>query len=209
MKKLYRKGTVHPSPPLISDHLAFLPAAILTLTVALSPEDREVLAYLISCSGSSPVVRRNNNQSKSGACKGGDHPTLFNCSCFRCYTSYWARWDSSPNRQLIHEIIDGFEDWLVAQSKSGNAGKNKKQERRNNKRGFKFNEPSEDSKKRPELGSGRRAESGEADSATAAEGGAGGEGCDGGGDAEEGLEKGSVRKLVSYIGEKIWNVWGP
>ncbi|KAJ6737888.1 F12F1.11-RELATED [Salix koriyanagi] len=51
MKKLYCKGTVHPSTPIISDHLSFLPVTILTLAAALSPEDREVLAYLISCSG--------------------------------------------------------------------------------------------------------------------------------------------------------------
>ncbi|KAG5086746.1 hypothetical protein JHK82_054143 [Glycine max] len=52
MKKLYHKGTVHPSPPLISDQFSFLSAAILTLVEALSPEDREVLSYLISHSSS-------------------------------------------------------------------------------------------------------------------------------------------------------------
>ncbi|GFQ08320.1 hypothetical protein PHJA_002976000 [Phtheirospermum japonicum] len=54
MKKLYRKSTVHPTPSVVSEHLlSFLPAAILALTAALSPADREVLAYLISCSSAS------------------------------------------------------------------------------------------------------------------------------------------------------------
>nr|DAD47310.1 TPA_asm: hypothetical protein HUJ06_017247 [Nelumbo nucifera] len=30
MKKLYRKGKVHPSPLIVSDHFAFLPVMILT-----------------------------------------------------------------------------------------------------------------------------------------------------------------------------------
>ncbi|KAF8391616.1 hypothetical protein HHK36_023922 [Tetracentron sinense] len=128
MKKLYRKGKVHPSPPLISDHLAFLPATILTLTVTLSPEDREVLAYLISCSGSSgsfPGDRRNTQKSKSVGGV-GDHPPMFRCNCFRCYMSYWVRWDSSPNRQVIHEIIDAFEDGLLQKKNT----KNRKERRK-------------------------------------------------------------------------------
>ncbi|KAL0669619.1 hypothetical protein Bca4012_032323 [Brassica carinata] len=31
----------------------------------------------------------------------------------RFYRIYWIRWDSSPNRKLIHEIIDAFEDSLA------------------------------------------------------------------------------------------------
>ncbi|OMO49381.1 hypothetical protein CCACVL1_31042 [Corchorus capsularis] len=56
MKTPYRKlGKVHPSPPppTIADSLSLLPETILTLTAALSLEDKQVLAYLISCSGSS------------------------------------------------------------------------------------------------------------------------------------------------------------
>ncbi|KAL2483856.1 uncharacterized protein Fot_45300 [Forsythia ovata] len=115
MKKLYKKGTVHPTPPLVSDQLlSFLPATILTLTAALSPEDREVLAYLISCSSTnfSNNYRKNTQKTTSTTTAAGcaDHRPSFNCYCFRCYMSYWVRWDSSPNRQLIHEIIDAFED---------------------------------------------------------------------------------------------------
>ncbi|KAL2539969.1 Uncharacterized protein Adt_00947 [Abeliophyllum distichum] len=31
--------------------------------------------------------------------------------------NYWAKWDSSPNRQLIHEVIDAYEENLLMQNK--------------------------------------------------------------------------------------------
>ncbi|KAG6394120.1 hypothetical protein SASPL_144699 [Salvia splendens] len=116
MKKLYKKSTVHPTPSAVSEHLlSFLPAAILALTAALSPADKEVLAYLISCSSGSQG-RATAAPAKGG---GGDcHNPCFNCSCFRCYTSYWAKWDASPNRQLIHEVIDAFEEKESKKEKS-------------------------------------------------------------------------------------------
>ncbi|GAU29890.1 hypothetical protein TSUD_379810 [Trifolium subterraneum] len=132
MKKLYHKATVHPSPPVITDQLSFLPVTILTLAASLSPEDREVLAYLIYCSSSSTPPTSGNPRRTT--VKSTDHDTLFNCSCFRCYTSYWVRWDESPNRQLIHEIIDAFEEWLAKSNKGGKKGKGKKEKR--NKKGF-------------------------------------------------------------------------
>ncbi|KAA8515574.1 hypothetical protein F0562_018815 [Nyssa sinensis] len=189
MKKLYRKGTVHPSPPLISDQLAFLPATILTLTAALSPEDREVLAYLISSSFGNFSGNRRNNQMTTiggGGGKGRDHPASFNCNCFRCYMSYWVRWDSSPNRQLIHEIIDAFEEGLVQSKKE----KNKKERRKrvSNR---------SDELKRPELSLGKE-EFGESESVDEI-GGGDGEVCgggDGNDEGEEGFEKSSVRKFV-------------
>ncbi|XP_042067430.1 uncharacterized protein LOC121810759 [Salvia splendens] len=95
-----------PMPSVVSEHLlSFLPAAILALTAALSPAEREVLAYLIS-------------QRKSTPAAGDDHAACFNCNCFRCYMSYWAKWDSSPNRQLIHEAIDAFEESLSRKEKT-------------------------------------------------------------------------------------------
>ncbi|PWA57118.1 hypothetical protein CTI12_AA412260 [Artemisia annua] len=108
MKKLYKKSSsVH---PLISDHhLSLLPAAIFTLTLALSQQDKQVLAYLLSSSSSS-----NNKKTTSAA----DHPPVFTCKCFSCYMSYWSLWDSSPNRQLIHDIIDAFEDTLLHKHKT-------------------------------------------------------------------------------------------
>ncbi|XP_068668929.1 uncharacterized protein [Aristolochia californica] len=106
MKKLCRKGKIHPSPQNNQTGylalLSTLPAAVLALAAALLPEDREVLAYLISSSG-------NCKQKSSGK----EHPPLFCCNCFRCYKSYWVRWDSSPNRQVIHEILEALENKSV------------------------------------------------------------------------------------------------
>ncbi|KAJ0257878.1 Uncharacterized protein HA466_0086710 [Hirschfeldia incana] len=57
---------------------------------------------------------------------------VFDCECFDCYMSYWFRWDSSPNRELIHQIIEAFEDHLednnssAASHKSSNGKKKKK-----------------------------------------------------------------------------------
>ncbi|KAH7545283.1 hypothetical protein FEM48_Zijuj01G0077200 [Ziziphus jujuba var. spinosa] len=217
MKKLYRKGTVHPSPPIISDHLSFLPAAILTLTVALSPEDREVLAYLISCSNSAGVNSSSSGQrrttqrscgkggvagatSSSSSGGGGDHPPQFNCNCFRCYTSFWVRWDSSPNRQLIHEIIDAFEDGLLAQSKGAKNNNNRKERRKRGGGGGGGNNGSGELK-RSELSSGKD-ELVESESVVEETSSGGGDGV-----GDEEAEKGSVRRFVSFIGERIWGVW--
>ncbi|KAJ9169185.1 hypothetical protein P3X46_020646 [Hevea brasiliensis] len=193
MKKLYRRGTVHPSPPIISDYLSSLPATILTLTAALSLEDREVLAYLISCSSTSSnfsnhsrITQKSTFYNKNSS---NDHPPFFNCNCFSCYMSYWIRWDSSPNRQLIHEIIDAFEDGLLAQGKSNN----KKHKKRKGNNGSIEQKLSELNLKKL----------GESDSVGESSSGSGGGDEDGvGGDQGEG----SVRRFVSFIGERIWGV---
>ncbi|RWR79996.1 hypothetical protein CKAN_00860100 [Cinnamomum micranthum f. kanehirae] len=112
MKNLYRKkkssrGKIHPSPSPshTSTHslssLNLLPSAILTIVSVLSVDDQEVLAYLIHCSTTTtnPSTKKCNK------------PT-FNCGCFDCYTRFWIRWDSSPNRHLIHQAIEAFEDHL-------------------------------------------------------------------------------------------------
>jgi hypothetical protein len=118
--------------------------------------------------------------------------------------SYWIRWDSSPNRQLIHEIIDAFEDWLLKQGKSSatSGNKNRKdRKRKGNSRG------SGELIKRPELRM-KDKQLDESDSLVDgnSSGSGGSEGVGGGG--EEGTEKGSVRRLVSFIGERIWGVLG-
>ncbi|KAJ8551745.1 hypothetical protein K7X08_021760 [Anisodus acutangulus] len=317
MKKLYRKGTVHPSPPLISDHLSFLPVAILTLAAALSQEDKEVLAYLISCSsGELSGNRRNTHKSTypnsansgdsaavhggvsggSGAEKilsgkrktthqksatpnsvsenygggsriasvnggggcvdkvlsgdfsgkwrtthqksatpnsvsensgggstiaaahgGANHVASFNCYCFSCYMCYWVKWDSSPNRQLIHEILDAYEDGLHSKKEKS------KKERRNNKNGLNL------SKNGSSNGGGGSTscelKKSSSESSLSKNGSCSGFGScqtdpveetsgsrgDGGDEEEtgggEGSEKGSVRRFVSYLGEKIWSVW--
>ncbi|KAI8567340.1 hypothetical protein RHMOL_Rhmol02G0114000 [Rhododendron molle] len=201
MKNLYRrKGTVHPSPPLISDHLAFLPATILTLAAALSPEDREVLAYLISCSstGSFSGHQKTNTHKKllTTSTSSGDHPPSFTCNCFRCYTSYWVRWDSSPSRQTIHEIIDAFEEEQL-----GGQSKREKSRRERRKRGSKRSGESltgTDSvaglNYKDELG---ESESVEENIISVC----GGEDCV---EGEEKAEKGSVRKFISLPRGELW-----
>ncbi|KAJ8751843.1 hypothetical protein K2173_026040 [Erythroxylum novogranatense] len=213
MKKLCRRGAIHPSPPTISDHLSFLPAAILTLASTLSPEDREVLAYLISSSASNTVhnnMTRNLSSSSSPLRKsttpstpktvgrrkiGNDHPPLFYCDCFRCYLSYWVRWDSSPNRHLIHEIIDAFEDSLLAQR---NHMGNNKNNRKDRKRKVTNVGPDQGSSKSSDKSGGDQSDSPKDRKSC---------GDCGGGD-EEATEKGSVRRLVSFIGETLWGVLG-
>lgn len=233
MKKLYRKGTVHPTPPLVSDHLSFLPVAILTLAAALSQEDKEVLAYLISCStgsgklsGDFSTNRRNTHKLKTpnsatetsgGGTKGGaamsggvsggaDHPASFNCDCFSCYMSYWAKWDLSPNRQLIHEILDAYEEGLQSKKEKS------KKERRNKNKGYSSNSSGSVELKKTSSESNLNINgsvpdgSGESDPVEETSGNHGGGDEDESG-GEEGGEKGSVRKFVSFIGEKIWSVW--
>ncbi|XP_047318259.1 uncharacterized protein LOC124921629 [Impatiens glandulifera] len=200
MKKLYRKGSVHPSPPLISDPLAFLPITILTLAAALSPEDREVLAYLISCSSSSNFSSANSRSKSVAAKTTGDHPPSSGCNCFRCYTSYWVRWDSSPNHQLIHEIIDAFEDDLVRKTLVGKEKKERR--RRGSKSGVLIQGKVEETGKlefpiEEEVSEG----------ISAGGGGGGGDGEERDDDDDVCCEKGSVRRFVSFIGERFWNVW--
>ncbi|KAG8385799.1 hypothetical protein BUALT_Bualt03G0082800 [Buddleja alternifolia] len=219
MKKLYRKGTVHPTPSVVSDHLlSFLPAAILTLTAALSPGDKEVLAYLIySCSSASFSNNHRKTTQKTaaggGSKVGDDHAPCFSCNCFRCYMSYWIKWDSSPNRQLIHEIIDAFEDSLLKESKKE---KNKKERRKGKSVKANITSLGLDEAKKSELSLSKE-ELNSAESNTAAEDGGGAGDIGGGGEEEddnleeeeeEELEKGSVRRFVSFLGERIWSVWG-
>ncbi|XP_073311918.1 uncharacterized protein [Primulina huaijiensis] len=215
MKKLYKRGTVHPTPPVVSDQLlSFLPAAILTLAAALSQEEREVLAYLISCSSanfSNSHHKKTPSEATSDCSKGGatDHPACFSCYCFRCYMSYWVQWDSSPNRQLIHEIIDAFEESLFKESRKEKS----KRERRKGKnvKGKISPELDADSKKsEPSL---TKEDSNFTESNSPKEHGIeGGEENSGREEEENGeeeeLERGSVRRFVSFLGERIWSVWG-
>ncbi|KAK7838305.1 hypothetical protein CFP56_019975 [Quercus suber] len=43
---------------------------------------------------------------------------MFECDCFDCYISYWFKWDSLPNRELIHQAIEAFKDHLAHSEKS-------------------------------------------------------------------------------------------
>lgn len=136
--KIKNKGKVYPSPSSSSsssngDYLSvlkLLPAAILALASVLSLEDREVLAYLITrsiktttatASSSSSIQRKASKKAATGGSNSNSNsnsnnnhrPPVFDCDCFDCYTSYWFRWDSSPNRELIHQAIEAFEDHLA------------------------------------------------------------------------------------------------
>nr|GEY16309.1 hypothetical protein [Tanacetum cinerariifolium] len=111
MKKMRNKGKVYPSstPPPTGDNtlsiLNLLPATILTLTIALSLEDKHVLAYMITLNTKKKTLKT--------------HTTpLFECDCFDCYTSYWFKWDSSPNRELIHHAIEAFEETLTTSNEN-------------------------------------------------------------------------------------------
>ncbi|KAM0062199.1 hypothetical protein Hdeb2414_s0004g00145281 [Helianthus debilis subsp. tardiflorus] len=198
MKKLYNhtKGRrIHPSPPppppppqpssstTPNHHLSLLPLTIATLATALSPEDQQVLAYLLSIStGPKPT---NNSGSH------GDHPPHFNCNCFTCYTSFWARWDASPNQNIIHEIIEVYEDGLVVGNKKN--GKSKKGRRSNKSFCSSGVVPAPVSGERVTHAPPEDVEKGI---------------CDGGEVDMESSQKGSVRKIVNFVGERIWGVWG-
>ncbi|KAM1016044.1 hypothetical protein ACFX13_046522 [Malus domestica] len=231
MKKLYnKKGKIHPSPspPSVADPLTLLPATILALAISLSAEDQEVLAYLISCTNNSsggctmnqlgpttksnpapatrppqvtsmPYIKPHNpNADKTY----GDHKAHQKCDCFRCYTSFWARWDASPNRQLIHEIIEAYEERLVEKKRLRNS-KVKKERRKTNKGSgvhLGSGELGHGDKKEVEVGP-QMVDAGVVVGEVMRGGESGDEGC------EVGVERGTIRRLVSFIGDKIWGAW--
>lgn len=137
MKNLYPKGKgkIHPSPAdgggpssPSQDVLAvlkLLPAAILALTVALTYQDKEVLAYLITRSIHGPATLAAGAERRR--CRG--HRPLFDCGCFDCYISFWSRWDCSPDRELIHQAIEAFEEHLASLEKKA-GGRGRRRERR-------------------------------------------------------------------------------
>ncbi|KAA0044567.1 hypothetical protein IC582_017278 [Cucumis melo] len=150
--EIKHKAKIHPSPPPSSSSSVFklLPAAILALASLLSLDDREVLAYMIARSIQSSAlitstrVSRKKSTKKPSINAGNSNVTtttttttttyhktpLFSCDCFYCYTAYWCRWDSSPNRELIHQAIEAFEDHLTNGEKpKKNNGRGKRRDR--------------------------------------------------------------------------------
>ncbi|KAE9454759.1 hypothetical protein C3L33_13337, partial [Rhododendron williamsianum] len=130
--------------------LALLPAAILALISVLSAEDKEVLAYMVTRSmnsvnpsPSSSAEERSKKSSNGKKLPGSSSSSsgsggvvhkapFFDCECFDCYTSYWFRWDSSPDKELIHKAIEEFEEFLFNQEqvkRSSSSGKGKRRER--------------------------------------------------------------------------------
>jgi hypothetical protein len=124
------KGKVHPSPGPssnsgdVSSALKLLPADILALTAALGEKDKEVLAYLISRSMKCHVAPR----------AAASHRPMIGCGCFECYKSFWARWNSSPDKGIIDQAIDAFEENLARVEKEKN-DKNDKDGRKKSKKG--------------------------------------------------------------------------
>ncbi|KAK8937888.1 hypothetical protein KSP40_PGU020871 [Platanthera guangdongensis] len=138
MKNLYPKGKgrIHPSPSAAPANprgeaiavLRLLPAAILALIAVLGNDDKEVLAYLITRSIGMPEEAA--EQRRFGR-PGELHTSLFGCGCFDCYTTFWSRWDCSPDRELIHQAIEAFEDHLANSERAGaGAGTSTKGRRR-------------------------------------------------------------------------------
>lgn len=183
-----KSSDVHPSVPAHHDHHRqlglILPAAILSLTAALSPEDTEVLAYLISCHSNPSSTHRRSGASAERDTDGRRvHTPLFGCNCFWCYTSFWTRWDASANRDLINEVIEAYEEALSRKKPT-----NSKRRRKSN---IKLCDDHSSTKPVDTGGNG---------------------GCPPakcGGDGEVGSpEKGSsVRKVMGSIGEQIWAAW--
>lgn len=127
-------GKIHPSPPggdvdPTTAALRLLPAAILALTAALGPEDQQVLAYLVTSSLQGAAVQHPEQPPVRGRRRRA-HPPAIGCGCFDCYTSFWSRWDCSPDRELIHDAIDAFEDHLAAAESSFSATPSSSSKRR-------------------------------------------------------------------------------
>lgn len=231
MKNLYQgKGRrVHPAPPPAPDAaLALLPAALLALAAALTAEEQEVLAYLLSgigtgggaAGGAGPAGRRTTSTKRHN----GPHQPEMGCGCFGCYKSFWARWDASPNRHLIHTIIDAVEE-----GSAGPAGTPRRGGHRRRRRG-RHGGPDLDAAVTKAadtdvgLGVGLQQVCCVSDD--------GGEDGDYEGDEDDGAdsvfdhdgeeamtddsdctaggaagEKSTVGKLVRFIGEKVWGPW--
>lgn len=200
MKKLYNgKGKkIHPSPAPSSPCdlvLAVLPSAILTLAAALSAEEKEVLAYLLSggaIAGQGKVVGKKNAQ---------QHPPELGCCCFGCYKSFWARWDKSPNRHLIHHILDAVEESIEPLPLPSGR---RRRRRFNCHKDFEeegFSAAEEKVRPAEEDGKDKRyeeedyreieeeAENNEAEAVTSVS------------------STGTVRRFVSFIGERVWAIW--
>ncbi|KAL8106493.1 uncharacterized protein LOC141678046 [Apium graveolens] len=136
--KVRNKGKIYPSPSSSSSTpqppsddifsvLNILPAAILLVVSVLSLQDREVLAFMVTRS----LKSSHPNNIKTNTHDDTQHKTAaFDCDCFNCYTSYWCKWDSSSNRELIHQAIEAFEEHLSNDENfKNNIGRSKKKEK--------------------------------------------------------------------------------
>ncbi|CAM8953036.1 unnamed protein product [Rhodiola kirilowii] len=168
------------SSPLTPEFSTFLPVTF--RLAALSDEDREVVAYLITIDFGSRKSTAGENHEESGPVHG--------CDCFECYVRYWSMWDKSPNCELIHEIIEEYEMYVwpsraaeIIITTDHQAEKNKKKKSDRNGCG----------EGEVDLSSWAVVEAEEVTLSYK------------GGEAAE-VGKRSVKKLLSYVGQKVWGV---
>ncbi|KAF3335148.1 hypothetical protein FCM35_KLT19655 [Carex littledalei] len=132
---------IHPSPsPSPSQVSAVLPVAVAALATALSPQEKDVLFYLLFAASGEPSNLR----------RSPEHSPDLACGCFSCYKVFWERWDASPNRQVIHEIIE-----KVEANEEGKGGRRSRRKRsgKDRKRSTddRFNELDDKTKKEEEI----------------------------------------------------------
>ncbi|WOL11423.1 hypothetical protein Cni_G20185 [Canna indica] len=243
MKNLYPKGKgkIHPSPAVPSsppNHdvlavLKLLPAAIVVLTAAMKYEDKEVLAYLITRSMHGPSAPRMATGGERRRLRGpvAAHRPLFDCGCFDCYTSFWSRWDCSPNRELIHQAIEAYEEHLASSEKKGGRGRRKERRALDKSEKCKEKTKAEEPQKaagpeslvveeanklrgEPTAADEAASVSGEVADASAIGDGTGEEALDERNGQEEAEPTGGERRrgwpdLMELINSRFWNLWGP
>ncbi|RLM80696.1 uncharacterized protein C2845_PM12G15200 [Panicum miliaceum] len=112
-------GKIHPSPAEDPIAAAFrlLPAAILVLVAGLTPEDKRVLAHLVTRSflvGWDAATVPPSEQARGSGRRRRGHPPTVGCLCFECYGSFWTRWGCSPQHDRIHAALEAFEEHLNA-----------------------------------------------------------------------------------------------
>ncbi|KAG6529762.1 uncharacterized protein LOC122040150 [Zingiber officinale] len=220
MKKLGKGQArrVHPAP--LPNHLAALPAAVMALAAVLAPEEQEVLAYLLSSNGG--AGGGGGERRREWSPQRPTHLPELGCGCFGCYTSFWARWDASPNRQVIHRIIDAVEEGLA--SKERERGRRRRRSGRGGRKGAAFKAaaaPEEGKVARPQLFPSSDDDGREYDDTTSSVDGADEEAppvaaaeekvedgtSDGDNSAINAIDKSSVRRFMTFIGERVWGVW--
>ncbi|XP_022020142.1 uncharacterized protein LOC110920224 [Helianthus annuus] len=75
----------------------------------------------------------NNNKKKAPA---AHKSPVFDCDCFDYYTNYWFRWDTSVNRELIHQVIEAIEENFTSSEQVNCRGRkpNQKKEKASHRR---------------------------------------------------------------------------
>ncbi|XP_035833009.1 uncharacterized protein LOC110876713 [Helianthus annuus] len=79
-----------------------------------------------------PIICNNNKKKAPAAHKS----PVFDCDCFDYYTNYWFRWDTSVNRELIHQVIEAIEENFTSSEQVNCRGRkpNQKKEKASHRR---------------------------------------------------------------------------